>query len=116
MNVKITTLPGAGTLALNSNASSYFGTTTVNAGILLLNDSGGVAVPAALTIGDFVGGTFLFAPRYLDRDGLSLHYVDEGAGARVLLLKTLRLRGVSEFSGYRKFTVDTSTTYTNPRQ
>lgn len=34
------------------------------------------------------------------------------ASARVLLLKRLRLRGVSEFSGYRKFTVDTSTTYT----
>jgi hypothetical protein len=33
------------------------------------------------------------------------------AAARVLLLKQLRLRGVSEFSGYRKFTVDTSTTY-----
>jgi hypothetical protein len=25
---------------------------------------------------------FLFAPRYLDRDGLSLHYVDEGHRAR----------------------------------
>jgi hypothetical protein len=36
------------------------------------------------------------------------------ASARVLLLKHLRLRGVSEFSGYRKFTVDTSTTYKNP--
>jgi hypothetical protein len=36
------------------------------------------------------------------------------ASARVLLLKRLRLRGVSQFSGYRKFTVDTSTTYTNP--
>jgi hypothetical protein len=33
------------------------------------------------------------------------------ASARVLLLKTLRRRGVAEFSGYRKFTVDTSTTY-----
>jgi pimeloyl-ACP methyl ester carboxylesterase len=33
------------------------------------------------------GGTFLFAPRYLDRDGLSLHYVDEGAGARVLFVR-----------------------------
>ena len=32
------------------------------------------------------GGTFLFAPRYLDRDGLSLHYVDEGAGAPVLFV------------------------------
>jgi hypothetical protein len=36
------------------------------------------------------------------------------AGARVLLLKRLRLRGMSEFSGYRKFTVDTSTTYATP--
>jgi len=33
------------------------------------------------------------------------------AGARVLLLKRLRVRGIAEFSGYRKFTVDTSTTY-----
>jgi hypothetical protein len=31
--------------------------------------------------------------------------------ARVLLLKQLRRRGISEFSGYRKFSVDTSTTY-----
>ena len=36
------------------------------------------------------------------------------AGARVLLLKRLRVRGTAEFSGYRKFTVDTSTTYTTP--
>src|SRR5580704_12354442 len=36
------------------------------------------------------------------------------ASARVLLLRTLRLRGVSEFSEYRKFTVGTSTTYTRP--
>jgi hypothetical protein len=32
----------------------------------------------------------------------------------VLLLKRLRLRGVSEFSRYRKFTVDTTSTYTSP--
>lgn len=32
--------------------------------------------------------------------------------ARVLLVKQLRRQGVAEFSGYRKFTVDTSTTYT----
>jgi hypothetical protein len=37
------------------------------------------------------------------------------ASARVMLLRRLRLRGVSEFSNYRKFTVDTSTTYTAPR-
>jgi hypothetical protein len=36
------------------------------------------------------------------------------ASARVLLLKTLRIRGTAEFSGYRKFTVDTSTTYAAP--
>jgi hypothetical protein len=38
------------------------------------------------------------------------------ASARVLLVQRRRLRGVSEFSGYRKFTVDTSTTYTPPSQ
>ena len=38
------------------------------------------------------------------------------ASGRVLLLRRLRLRGISEFSGYRKFTVDTSTTYTSPRK
>src|SRR5262249_14522588 len=32
------------------------------------------------------------------------------ASAKVLLLKSLRLRGISEFSNYRKFTVETSTT------
>jgi len=36
------------------------------------------------------------------------------AGARVLLVRNLRLRGIAEFSGYRKFTVDTSTTYSTP--
>lgn len=37
------------------------------------------------------------------------------ASGRLLLLKRLRLRGTSEFSGYKKFTVDTSTTYTQPK-
>ena len=36
-----------------------------------------------------------------------------GSG-RLLLVRSLRLRGISEFSGYRKFSVDTSTTYTQP--
>ena len=36
------------------------------------------------------------------------------ASARVMLVKRLRLRGIAEFSGYRKFTVDTSTTYASP--
>jgi hypothetical protein len=38
------------------------------------------------------------------------------ASARVLLLRRLRLRGMSEFSDYRKFTVDTSATYAAPPQ
>ena len=33
------------------------------------------------------------------------------ASARVLLVRRLRLRGISAFSGYKKFSVDTSTTY-----
>lgn len=37
------------------------------------------------------------------------------ASARVLLLRRLRLRGVAEYSGYRKFTVDTSTSPATPR-
>jgi hypothetical protein len=36
------------------------------------------------------------------------------AAARVLLVRRLRVRGISDFSGYRKFTVDTSTTYSTP--
>jgi hypothetical protein len=36
------------------------------------------------------------------------------ASARVALVRRLRLRGVSEFSNYRKFTVDTSTSYKSP--
>jgi hypothetical protein len=38
------------------------------------------------------------------------------ASGRLLLVRRLRLRGISEFSGYRKFTVDTSTTYSGPGQ
>lgn len=40
---------------------------------------------------------------------------DYSASARVMLVKTFRVGGTSEFSGYRKFTVDTATTYTNPK-
>jgi hypothetical protein len=36
------------------------------------------------------------------------------AAARVLLVRRLRIRGIADFSGYRKFTVDTSTTYSPP--
>jgi hypothetical protein len=38
-----------------------------------------------------------------------------GGSARVALLRTLRRRGTSEYSGYRKFSVDTATTYKTPR-
>jgi hypothetical protein len=38
------------------------------------------------------------------------------ASARVMLVRSLRLRGASEFSGYRKFTVETSTTYSRPEK
>ena len=37
------------------------------------------------------------------------------ASGRMLLVRRLRLRGTSEFSGYRKFTVDTSTIYESPK-
>jgi hypothetical protein len=38
------------------------------------------------------------------------------ASGRLLLVRRLRLRGISEFSNYRKFSVDTTTTYTQPSQ
>src|SRR5262249_6803302 len=51
------TNPGTGTLELKGTASNtYSGTTTVNVGTLLLNVSGGVAVPGNLVIGDGIGG------------------------------------------------------------
>jgi hypothetical protein len=37
------------------------------------------------------------------------------ASGRLLLVRRLRLRGISEFSNYRKFSVDTSTTYAQPK-
>ena len=37
------------------------------------------------------------------------------ASGRVLLLRRLRLRGVSEFSNYRRYSVDTRTTFGEPR-
>ena len=37
------------------------------------------------------------------------------ASGRILLLRRLRLRGISEFSAYRKFTVDTSATFGQPK-
>ena len=65
------------------------------------------ALRSALASGDMTGarGTSLL-----------LRGLPGVASARVLLVKRLRLRGVAEFSNYRKFTVDTSTTYTQPPQ
>ena len=37
------------------------------------------------------------------------------ASGRLLLFRRLRLRGISEFSGYKKFTVDTWTRHTHSR-
>ena len=37
------------------------------------------------------------------------------ASGRLLLVRRLRLRGISEFSGYKKFTVDTSETLGQPK-
>ena len=37
------------------------------------------------------------------------------ASARVALVKVMRRGGTSEFSGYKKFNVDTSTTITPPK-
>lgn len=42
--------------------------------------------------------------------------VSYSASARVLLLKMYRQGGSSEYSGYRRFTVDTSTTYAVPKE
>jgi hypothetical protein len=41
--------------------------------------------------------------------------VSYSGGVRVGLLRTLRRSGMSEFSGYRKFTVDTAATYQPPK-
>ena len=49
---------GPGTLILDGTAANtYTGLTTVNAGTLDLGDTGGVAVPAGLTIGDGYGNS-----------------------------------------------------------
>src|SRR5262249_28243158 len=49
---------GAGTLVLNGTVSNtYTGVTTVNAGTLLLRNTGGLAIPGNVAIGDGLGGT-----------------------------------------------------------
>jgi hypothetical protein len=41
--------------------------------------------------------------------------VQYSGGVRVGLVRMLRRSGTSEFSGYRKFSVDTATTYQTPK-
>lgn len=58
------------------------------------------------------GTIAMFQRRKVDNEVWLPERVTWTASARMLLVRRLRRRGVAEFSGYRKFTVDTSTTYT----
>jgi hypothetical protein len=60
------------------------------------------------------GTTAAFQRRKVNDEVWLPEQVTWTASARVLLLKRLRRRGISDFSGYRKFTVDTTTTYSSP--
>jgi hypothetical protein len=60
------------------------------------------------------GTTATFQRRKVNDEAWLPAEVTWTATARVLLFKQLRVRGISEFSDYRKFTVDTSTTYATP--
>jgi hypothetical protein len=60
------------------------------------------------------GTTATYQRRKVNNEVWLPEQVTYTASARVLLLKQLRLRGISDYSAYRKFSVDTSTTYTTP--
>jgi hypothetical protein len=60
------------------------------------------------------GTTATFQRRKVNDEVWLPEKVTWAGSARVLLLKRFRVRGVSEFSNYRKFTVDTSTTFGSP--
>jgi len=60
------------------------------------------------------GTTATFQRRKVNDEAWLPAEVTWTATARVLLFKQLRVRGIAEFSDYRKFTVDTSTTYATP--
>jgi hypothetical protein len=61
-------------------------------------------------------GTFAtFERRKINNEAWLPAKVTWTASGRVLLLRRLRLRGTSEFSAYRKFTVDTSATFGQPK-
>lgn len=58
------------------------------------------------------GATATYQRRKVNNESWLPERVTWTGSGRVFLLKQLRRRGVAEFSGYRKFSVDTSTTYT----
>jgi hypothetical protein len=60
------------------------------------------------------GTTAMYQRRKVNEEVWLPAQVTWTASARVMLVRRLRLRGVADFSGYRKFTVDTATTYSNP--
>jgi hypothetical protein len=60
------------------------------------------------------GTTAMYQRRKVNNEVWLPAEVTYTASLRVLLLKRLRLRGTSQFSGYRKFTVDTATTFAPP--
>jgi hypothetical protein len=57
------------------------------------------------------GATATYQRRKVNDESWLPERVTWTGSARVLLMKQLRRRGVAEFSGYRKFSVDTSMTY-----
>jgi hypothetical protein len=62
------------------------------------------------------GATATYLRRKVNNEAWLPAQVTWTGSARVLLLKQLRERGVATYSGYRKFTVDTSTTYSHVSQ
>jgi hypothetical protein len=61
------------------------------------------------------GTTATFERRKVNDEAWLPARVTWTASGRVLLLRRLRVRGISEFSDYRKFTVDTSATFDGPK-
>jgi hypothetical protein len=61
------------------------------------------------------GTTATFQRRKVNDEAWLPEAVTYRASGRLMLLKRVRIGGISEFSNYRKFTVDTSTTYTPPK-
>jgi hypothetical protein len=61
------------------------------------------------------GTTATFERRKVNDEAWLPARVTWTASGRVLLLRRLRVRGISEFSGYKKFTVDTSATFGGPK-